>query len=166
MIDFRFIEPKKNMSGGLRCLDRTRFTDEEIAFLRAEIRALKADESKFIFNDPDHLNSTCYDIQHDVIFVGRNVFPDIKSYSIHPRYQMSPRAVLAHEYYGHREACERYAREYSGEDTPLQDWEDEALASANAALNAPGLSRIDRVMLLNDAGYRAREKSHEFIACA
>lgn len=154
---------QRNMSYGCRCLDRTPLTKEEIAYLKNEIKAIKADESIFIFNDKEHITkSTCYDIENDVIYVTRNVFPDTKSFSTHPRDQMSPRAVLAHEYYRHRMARERYLKELSGQLEPIPLWKDEAFASANAALNTPNLNDRDRVFLLNDAYERAREASHEF----
>ena len=62
---------------------------------------------------------------------------------------MSPRAVLAHEYYGH---LMNYPSEYD-----IGDWRDEYKASRDAALNAPGLSEKERQDLMVDAYDRAVE---------
>jgi hypothetical protein len=62
---------------------------------------------------------------------------------------MSERAVLAHEYYGHR----------AYRDTDLQDgsWNDEFRASYMAAKNTPNLNEEDRQYLILDAVERAKE---------
>lgn len=62
---------------------------------------------------------------------------------------MSPRAVLAHEYYGHR----------ANRNTTVEpnSWNDEFRASYMAAKNAPGLSDEDRYYLIQDAIDRASE---------
>jgi hypothetical protein len=62
---------------------------------------------------------------------------------------MSERAVLAHEYYGHRNY--RYTILEKG------SWNDEFRASYMAAKNAPNLSDEDRVYLSSDAIERAKE---------
>jgi hypothetical protein len=70
--------------------------------------------------------------------------------SIHPRDLMSSRAVLAHEYYGHRP--------YRNADIklPAGSWNDEFRASYMAARNAPELSNDDRRYLILDALERAK----------
>lgn len=163
MINFYEYHPEKNMSFGQRCLDRTPLTEEEIAFLRKEIREIQADESIFVFNDENHIKkSTCYDVKNDKIYITRNVYPDTKSFSLHPRDQMSPRAVLGHEYYGHKPQRERYLKEASGEIEAIPTWQDEAFASINAAFHTPNLDDKDRVLLLNDAAMRAQEAGQFF----
>lgn len=76
---------------------------------------------------------------------------------------MSVRAVLAHEYYGHRPYREQYIRE----DNDTSDgsinkimaraWADEFRASYMAAKNAPNLSDDDRRLLILDSLSRANE---------
>lgn len=66
---------------------------------------------------------------------------------------MSSRAVLAHEYYGHK-----FFNDVYGNRNPLPgSWNDEFRASYNAAINAPNLSDMDRMYLLLDALERAKE---------
>lgn len=93
----------KDLANGMRNTSKTPLTDTEIAFIKSEIQRIGADQSVFIFNNKNHLSSsTCYNFVEDKIYVTRNVFPDEKYGSIHPRDLMSVGAVLAHEYYGHR----------------------------------------------------------------
>ena len=151
----------KNMSNGMRDLSRTPLTDEEIEFVKSEIRRIGADESVFVFNDEKHIaHSTCYNSIRDIIYVTRNVFPDIEYASSHPRDTMSVGAVLAHEYYGHRVYREEYLKDLEREDnvntTPY--WQDEMRASLTAAEIAPGLTDLDRSKLVMDAIYRAEEQ--------
>ena len=67
---------------------------------------------------------------------------------------MSPRAVLAHEYYGHYE--------FSPSKFMAGDWRDEFRASYVAAINTPNLSDDDRRLLMLDAYERAKESGHYF----
>ena len=131
-------------ASGLRRSPLVDLTDEEIEFLKGEIRAIEADESVFVFNYGD---STGYYDEDDIIGVRANVFPDENS--IHPRDLMRPRAVLAHEYYGHRV--------YRGTRLGRGSWNDEFRASYMAAQDAPNLSKQDRVYLIMDALERAKE---------
>jgi len=86
-----------------------------------------------------------------LIYVRGDVLPDLKSN--HPRDLMSSRAVLAHEYYGHK-----YFDELYGNKNPMVGaWNDEFRASYFAALNTPNLSDMDRYYLMADAVERARE---------
>lgn len=135
---------KRNVSG-LRKSPLIQLTDQDIVALKADIAAIKADESKFIFNDGSH---TCYIDAIDKIIVCGDVFPD-DVYSRHPRDMMSARAVLAHEYYGHR--VNRGTHLDSG------SWNDEFRASYSAARNAPGLTEKDRMWLVLDAMERAKD---------
>ena len=150
----------KNMSNGMRNTSKTPLTNLEIAFVKTEIKRLQADEKVFVFNDAKHINdSTCYNFIEDKIYITRNVFPDDKYISSHPRDTMSVGAVIAHEYYGHRPYREEYLSDLKKgiefHTTPL--WEDECRASLTAAHNAPGLTAIDKRDLVLDAVYRAKE---------
>lgn len=153
----------KNMANGMRDMSRTPLTDEEIQYIKTEIKRIKADESVFVFNDEDHIqSSTCYNYIEDKIYVTRNVFPDTKYGSIHPRDLMSVRAVLAHEYYGHRTYRNEYISDYKiGAEyhtTPI--WKDECRASITAAKITPSLTDKDKSNLVLDAIYRAQEYNH------
>lgn len=150
----------KNMSNGMMNTSRTPLTEDEILFVKSEIKRIQADESVFVFNDPDHmLDSTCYNFEEDLVYVTRNVFPDVKYASAHPRDTMSVGAVLAHEYYGHRPNRQEYLSDWEkGKDfhtTPI--WQDECRASLTAAQISPGLTEIDRRDLVLDAVFRAKE---------
>ena len=68
---------------------------------------------------------------------------------------MSSRAVLAHEYYGHKVAFDKYG--YLDSFPVAGSWNDEFRASYNAALNTPNLSDFDRMYLMSDALERAKE---------
>ena len=129
---------------GLRRSPLVDLTDEEIEFLKGEIRAIEADESVFRFN---YGWSTGYHDADDIVGVRASVYPDENS--THPRDLMSPRAVLAHEYYGHR--ANRGTR------LKRDSWNDEFRASYMAALNTRNLSRRDRAYLIMDALERAKE---------
>lgn len=157
----------KNMSNGMRDMSRTPLTDKEIEYVKSEIRRIGADENLFIFNDESHINSsTCYNFKVDKVYVTRNIFPDTKYGSTHPRDLMSVGAVLAHEYYGHRTFREEYLNDYkkSCEDNEEYHttliWEDECRASITAAKITPNLSEKERSHLIMDAVYRAQEAGH------
>lgn len=153
----------KSMANGMRDTSKTPLTDAEIEFIKSEIQCIGADMSVFVFNDENHLDtSTCYNFMEDKIYVTRNVFPDEKYGSTHPRDLMSVRAVLAHEYYGHRPYRNEYLADYEcGKDyhtTPV--WQDECRASINAAKTAKNLTDRDKSNLIMDAVYRAKEYGH------
>lgn len=156
----KIAENDRKMANGRRDTSKTPLTDNEIEYVKQEIRAINADESIFIFNDPSHINkSTCYDFVDDVIYVTRNIFPDKKYGSIHPRDIMSVRAVLAHEYYGHR----TYRNEYLNDMKKgihfhtTERWLDECRASKTAAQITPNLTDFDKRDLIMDTIYRANE---------
>ena len=75
------------------------------------------------------------------------MFPDKNS--IHLRDLLSERAVLAHEYYGHRA--------YRNTKLERNSWNDEFRASYMAAKNAPNLTDDDKRYLVSDAIERAKE---------
>lgn len=153
----------KSMANGMRDMSRTPLTNAEIADIKSEIQKIGAEEKLFIFNDEEHLHSsTCYNFIEDKIYVTRNVFPDTKYGSIHPRDLMSVRAVLAHEYYGHRTYREEYIADYrkSPDFHTTEIWKDECRASITAAKITPNLTEKDKSNLVMDAIYRAQEYNH------
>lgn len=167
-ITFRPLDKDKPMANGHRNCELVPLTDEEIEFVKNEIIAIKADKDMdiFIFNDPEHVTNpqkgTGYDPIEDKIYITKNVFPDDKYGSIHPRDNMSVRAVLAHEYYGHRPYRNEYLNDavQSTENniihtTPV--WLDECRASINASKLCPNLSQLDKANLIRDAFFRAHE---------
>ena len=129
---------------GLRRSPYMQLTDEEIVFLKSEIQAIEADENVFVFNQG---RTTGYLDNRDIINVRANVFSN--ETSTHPRDLMSARAVLAHEFYGHR----------ANRGTSIEQgrWNDEFRASYFAAKNTPNLTVQDRAYLVMDAIERARE---------
>ena len=159
------IKTDKEMSNGMRDTSGTPLSDKEIAIVISEIKRIKADITKFVINDPEHFNkSTCYNYEDDVVYVTRNVFPDLKYSSAHPRDIMSIAAVLAHEYYGHRPNRKEYLEDDRKGDEyhsiPL--WKDEVRASLTAAQTAPGLTQQERKDLINDAAKRSEEAGLAF----
>ncbi|MDY5991716.1 MAG: hypothetical protein SPI93_06695 [Oscillospiraceae bacterium] len=134
----------RNFPNGLRTEPNHHLTTSEIEELRKDISAIKADEKIFKFNCG---RRTGYDDILDEITVKGDVLPD--NSSDHPRDRMSSRAVLAHEYYGHRN--HRETKLSPGE------WNDEFRASYSAAKNCPNLSDEDRRYLIMDALERAKE---------
>lgn len=151
------------MSNGMRNMSRTPLTESEIEYVKSEIERIQADENVFIFNDPEHIQgSTCYNYVEDKIYVTRNVFPDLKYGSAHPRDVMSVGAVLSHEYYGHRTYRNEYIsdREKGIDYHTTEEWQDECRASITAAKSSPGLTQKDKADLVMDAVYRADEYNH------
>ncbi len=134
----------RNMPNGQRRSAFHILTEDEIEIVKNDICAIGADERIFRFNMGTR---TSYVDVLDIIQIKGDAFPDVNS--IHPRDLMSSRAVIAHEYYGHR----------AYRNTILKDgsWNDEFRASYMAAKNAPNLSEIDRRYLMLDAIERAKE---------
>lgn len=144
----------------MRDTSKTPLSESEIEFVKSEILRIGADLSVFVFNDEEHISvSNCYNFIEDKIYVTRNVFPDERYGSTHPRDLMSVGAVLAHEYYGHRPYRAEYLSDMKqGDDyhtTPI--WQDECRASINAAKTAHNLTEKDKYNLIIDAIYRAKE---------
>ncbi|MEE0874753.1 MAG: hypothetical protein UIH27_14965, partial [Ruminococcus sp.] len=135
----------RNLPNGLRMPTNHVLTDDEIRFLTNEINAIGADISIFRFNEGYR---TGYDDVLDEIRVRGDILPDLSSN--HPRDRMSPRAALAHEYYGHRAN--------RGTNLSKGAWNDEFRASYMAAKNCPNLTDSDRRYLILDAIERAKEK--------
>lgn len=141
----RGIIKERGMANGLRISPYHILTKSEIESLNKDIEAIKADKKIFKFNSGMR---TGYNDDRDLITVRGDVLPDHNSK--YPRDLMSQRAVLAHEYYGHRA--------YRGTTLPKGSWNDEFRASYMAAKNCPNLSDEDRRYLILDALERAKEK--------
>ena len=148
---------------GLRKPPSHYLSEDEVQQLKDDIHSIGADESIFIFNSV-FVRGTCYRPQDDKIHVKGNVLSDYNS--AHPRDLMSPRAVLAHEYYGHKPYREQYLSEFElldlSEDEFLltlsnREWADEFRASYMAAKSSPGLSDDEKYYLILDALERAKE---------
>lgn len=135
-------------------------SEADVKFVQEEITAINANTDDFIFNS-NYTRGTCFLASDGKVHIKGNIFPD--EYSDHPRDKMSVRAVLAHEYYGHRPYREQYIREDN--DTSDESiskimaraWADEFRASYMAAQNAPNLSDDDRRLLILDSLSRAEE---------
>lgn len=168
LFEFTAVPPDKDMSNGMRMYGNSPLTESEISIVKQAITEIEADQNVFVFNDPDHLSNTCYNSSDDIIYIGRNIFPDTKYGSTHPRDMMSIRAVLAHEYYGHRTYRDEYLEDLFSSRTTTPEWQDECRASITAAKIAPGLTQMDRYHLVQDAVKRAEEygqwiKTDEFM---
>lgn len=136
----------RNMANGHRRSHLKELSDKEKSHLISEIAIIGADTSDFEFGDK---LKTAYSDDLDLIIIGSDVFPSNDG-SLHPRDLMSERAVLAHEYYGHKA--------HKGTSLKEGSWNDEFRASYMAAKNCPNLSAEDRRYLILDALERAREK--------
>ncbi len=164
-IIYKAIDINKNMANGYRNLSLLPLTDEEISIVIKEGESIGINSDIFIFNDEEHVKSaykgTGYNFIDDKIYITKNVFRDENSFSTHPRDRLSVRAVLAHEYYGHRPFREEYLNDYKNKTQTISEWEDECRASINAALHTPNLTDQERSLLLEDAFFRAREYGQE-----
>lgn len=134
----------RNLPNGMRKPVAYILKNDEISSLQKDITAINADKNVFKFNSGVQ---TSYVDKYDIINVRGDVLPD--KHSTHPRDLMSSRAVLAHEYYGHR--AYRNTKLASG------SWNDEFRASYMASKNTPNLSDEDRRYLVLDAIERAKE---------
>ena len=126
--------------------------DEEISILLEEAESIGIDTTVLRFNY-DKVKGTSYIDALDEIAVKGNVLPDDYSGSKHPRDIMSSRAVLAHEYYGHRR--------HKDNPYPQGSWEDEYRASRIAAEITPNLTDEERRHLVLDALSRKEEAGVE-----
>ena len=97
----------------------------------------------------DHYN-TSYGSNFDMLYIGTDVLPSNNPQTANAR--LSWKSAIAHEVVGHRESC-------------IKGWAqkaellDEVQASIRAARFAPGLSKVERINLLRDAGERAQESN-------
>ncbi len=140
----RGIIDNRKMAMGLRQPASRVLTDDEIASIKADAKALGIDESILQFNTG---SATGFSDLRGVISIRGDILPDTTSKIA--RDCMSQRAVLAHEYYGH---YLHHPSEYA-----IGDWQDEFRASYEAAVKAPNLSDADRAYLMIDAYDRAHE---------
>jgi hypothetical protein len=122
--------------------------EEEISSIIKIIKILGADPSIFRFNQG---NQTGFLDSKGIINVRGDVLPDLNS--THPRDLMSPMAVIAHEYYGHK----YYWDKFGVRNPEPGAWNDEFRASYHAAIYAPNMSNMDRMYLMMDALERAKE---------
>ena len=135
----------RNMANGMRTPPTHILNEQEIESIKSDIKTIGADEKVFRFNSGRY---TGYNDDGDFINIRGDILPDKNSK--HPRDVMSQRAVIAHEYYGHRV--------HRGTKLPKGSWNDEFRASYSAAKNCPNLSDEDRCYLVLDALERAKEK--------
>lgn len=139
------ISNTRKMANGLRKSSKIKLSDDDKAYVLNEIELINADPDVFVFRDGF---GSGYSDNRDIIFISSNVFPSNDG-SLHPRDLMSVRAVLAHEYYGHRT--------YRGTTLERGSWNDEFRASYTAAKYCPNLTDDDRRYLILDAIERAKE---------
>ncbi len=138
------IRAGRDMASGLRRAASIILTEQDISSLECDARALGIPKGVLQYNRG---TKTGFIDDLGIICVRGDVLPDPDS--VIARDRMSPRAVLAHEYYGH---LLHHPSEY-----PAGDWRDEYRASRSAAINAPNLSDVERRDLMVDAYDRARE---------
>lgn len=154
---FEFVEAEGKFPNGMRNSSGEPLTEEEIDIVKREIQRIEADESRFVFNDPEHMDCTCYDPVKDLVFVAKDVFPDMTYGSTHPRDIMSVAAILAHEYYGHRTYRDEYINNFRDNVKTTPNWEDEYRADIAASKTTPNLTDRERHDLVWDAIYKAEE---------
>lgn len=135
----------RKMAYGLRKSPKIKLSDNDKSLILNEITAINADPDVFVFRDGF---GSGYSDSRDIIFISSNIFPSNDG-SLHPRDLMSERAVLAHEYYGHRT--------HRGTALEKGSWNDEFRASYTAAKICPNLTDEDRRYLILDAIERAKE---------
>jgi RHS repeat-associated protein len=135
---------------GLRRSAMNILSESDIAFLKNEARAIEIPED-FIENNMrfNEGSSSGYVDRLNIIRVRGDIFPTDDPRATSANALLSPRAALAHEYYGHQTA--------SGTTVLQGAWNDEFRASFRAAKSAPGLSDEDRMMLTQDALDRASD---------
>lgn len=146
----------KHMSNGWRTPGTRILSEQEIKEIRTEIDAINAEQSVFVFNDENHIN-TCYNDLNDKVYIRGDILPDMRYASNITRDLMSIRAVFAHEYYGHRPHRQEYLIDAETGMRTLPAWKDEFRASYEAAKYCPNLSDLDRYHLIQDAVDRCRE---------
>ena len=138
------INTERGMANGQRAPRYHILTEEEQANIVKDASDIGIPSEMLRFNKG---NRTGYLESIDAINIRGDILPD--SMSTTARDRMSSRAVLAHEYYGHRENS---PSEYA-----IGDWRDEYRASRTAAISTPNLTERERADLMVDAYDRARE---------
>jgi hypothetical protein len=132
-------------ASGLRRSVHYELTDDDIELVMREALSISIPLEALEFERGD---TTGYNESTDKIIIKGNIFPSPDA-SSHPRDVLTIRAVLAHEWYGHRK--------FRGTPLAIGDWKDEFRASYTAAVEAPGLSDVERYQLMLDAMARAKE---------
>ncbi len=140
----RGIIDSRNMANGMRQSPFVMLDDEQINQIRQFATELEVPQEILSFNTG---TQTGFVDGTNIIHIRGDIFPD-KS-SLNNRDLLSEKAVLAHEYYGH------YMHDPS--QFRIGDWRDEFRASYSAAISAPGLTELERRMLMLDAYDRAKE---------
>ena len=135
-------------AGGKRQKVDRKLTSLEKDYIESEIRAIKADRFKYRF---DYGDRTGYFEDHDIVSICLDVFPDYNSWSHGDL--ISVRAVLAHEFWGHRYIGVEHPQ-YAGYPGSA---EDESLASSTASRTSPGLRKLDKEQLVRDAVFRLKK---------
>lgn len=143
--DFAIMELERKMANGMRKSFQIPLSENEKKLIRKEIEEIGAIQEVFVFRDG---LPTGYSDERDIIYVSSSVFPSNDG-STHPTDQLSVRATLAHEYYGHRA--------HRNTKLPAGAWNDEFRASYSAAKNCPNLADEDRAGLIADAIERANK---------
>ncbi len=132
---------------GLRASPFNEVTLEQQALLKQQMLEIGGDPALLRFNEGSTGFLRGARPAQDVISVGGDVFP--ASHEVHPRSVMSSRAVLAHEFHGHRAM--------RNTTLPRDAWNDEFRASYLAATRSPSLTVEERAHLIADALSRANE---------
>lgn len=140
----RGIIDSRNMANGMRQSPFVVLDDEQIRKIRQFATELEIPQEILSFNTG---TQTGFVDGTNIIHIRGDIFPD--NSSLNNRDLLSEKAVLAHEYYGH------YMHDPS--QFRIGDWRDEFRASYSAAINAPGLTELERRMLMLDAYDRAKE---------
>ena len=135
----------RKMANGQRKSIFEPLSEDDKKFVYSEAEAIGIPKDIIVFRE-GHV--TGYVDSRDKIYISSSVFPSNDG-SLHNRDNLSVRAVLAHEYYGHRK--------YRNTRLKQGSWQDEFRASYSAAINTPNLSDKDRQMLMRDALDRASE---------
>ena len=134
----------RKMANGLRTPASYVLSEDDVKSISKDAESIQIPEKVLDFNKGGRTGFSDEDVK---IHVRGDILPDLSSDN--PRDRMTPRAVLAHEYYGHYKAHPSNFR--------VGDWRDEFRASYRAALDAPGLDDDERRSLMIDAYERAKE---------
>ncbi|MDR3312866.1 MAG: hypothetical protein LBS96_00230 [Oscillospiraceae bacterium] len=142
---------ERGLARGMRRSPHYVLTEEDIAALKTEAVSIGIPIEILRFNAGDF---TGYSDLRRLINVKGNIFPDLLYGERNPIDTMTPRAVLAHEYYGH---FQMHPSPYA-----VGSWEDEFWAHRNAALNAPNLTGAERESLILAAEEHMRRGNLSF----
>jgi SPP1 gp7 family putative phage head morphogenesis protein len=142
--DSGIIKVERGMSNGLRTSPFHILNDKEIKSVLNDAKKIEIPQNTLRFNTG---NQTGFLDREKIINVRGDILPDLQSNNL--RDNLSSKAVLAHEYYGHYKA---YPSKFK-----IGDWRDEFNASYRAAIDTPNLSDEERRSLMLDAFDRAKE---------